>query len=335
MPTRIIEIQYLSKEDYPRWDEFVKSSPQGTFFCSISWLQILEEIYNRPFKIIVCKRNHIIVAGIPFFENKRLFWKMITPVFLFPADGPIFNFNPETKPQKIIAGQLKYLDKLLKQLKSEYNLIQFETHHGFNDLRPFTWNDFQVEPEHTYICKLENEQAIFNRFNQSLRKKIQKSKEQKYKIIESKELDAFVDLYFASYKRHGIIPPISSNKLELLLLKIIELPNVYLYFVKNEDKILAARIVLEDRETIYDLLAGSIDKSGLASSFLVAEIMKKYAEKFSYFDFMGADHPEIEKFKRAFGGELVHRFRVKNSPGIFLNMMLKIRQQNELSRREI
>ena len=335
MPTRIIEIQYLEKEDYPLWDEFVKSSPQGTFFCSISWLQILEEVYNRPLKIIVCKRNHFIVSGIPFFENRRLFWKMITPVFLLPCDGPIFYSNPDTKPQKIIADQIDYLERLLKHLKSDYDIIQLKTHYSFNDLRAFTWNDFQVEPEHTYICKLENEQAIFGRFNQSLRKKIQKSKEQNFEITASKDVKAFVDLYLSSYKRHGKIAPISSDELELLLQKIIELPNVRLYFVKNENKLLAGRIVVEDKDTIYDLLAGSVDESGLASSFLVAEIMKKYAEKFAYFDFMGADHPEIEKFKRAFGGEIVHRFKVKNMPGIFLNMMLKMRQKNELNRREI
>jgi GNAT acetyltransferase-like protein len=335
MPTRIIEIQYLDKEDYPLWDEFGKSSPQGTFFCSIPWLQILEEVYNRPLKIIVCKRNQEIVSGIPFFENKRLFWKMITPVFLLPCDGPIFYSNPDAKPQKIIADQIKFLERLLKHLKNEYDIIQLKSHHSFNDLRGFTWNGFQVEPEHTYICKLENEQIILSRFSQSLRKKIQKSKELSFEISESKDVNAFADLYLSSYKRHGQIPPILNDELDLLLRKIIELQNVHLYFVENENRLIAGRIVLEDKETIYDLLAGSVDESGLASSFLVAEIMKKYAEKFTYFDFMGADHPEIEKFKRAFGGELVHRFKVKNMPGMFLNMLLKIRQKSELIRREI
>ena len=204
MPTRIIEILYLEKEDFPLWDEFVKSSPQGTFFCSISWLQILEKVYNRHLKILVCKRNNAIIAGIPFFENKRLFWKMITPVFLLPCDGPLFYFSPDSKPQKIIADQINFLEGMLKHLKKDYDLIQLKTHRSINDLRAFTWNDFQIEPEHTYICKLENEQAIISRFNQSLRKKIQKSKDQNFEIISSKDVKVFTDLYFSSYKRHKI-----------------------------------------------------------------------------------------------------------------------------------
>jgi len=335
MPTRIIEIQYLDKKDFPLWDEFVKNSPQGTFFCTSPWLQILEEVYNRRLKILVCKRTEDIIAGIPFFENKKIFWKFITPVFLLPFNGPIFNSSQDTKPQKIIADQIEYAQNLLSHLEKEYRLIQLNTHQSLNDLRAFTWNDFQIEPEHTYICNLEKWQTLIEGFNQSLRKKIQKAKDKKYEFSQSDDIDIFSALYKSSYNRHGQMPPISTDNLNFLLQKIIALPNVNLCLIKKEETVLAGRIEIEDDETIYDLLAGNSDKTGLASPFLVAEIMKNYAGKFKYFDFMGADHPEIEKFKRAFGGELVNRFRVNNSPGIVLRLMLKFRQRREMNRRTI
>lgn len=335
MPSNLIETQYLSKNDYPLWDEFVKNSPQGSFFCSIVWLQILAEVNNRSFKILVCKRNNKIVAGLPFFENKKGFWKFITPVFLMPYEGPLFLTNQDSKLQKIIADQLEFLEYLIKWLLKEYSLIQLKTHYSQNDLRAFTWNDFQIEPEHTYVCKLDNELTVYNRFNQSLRKKIQKCNELKYKIIPSVDLDFFTEMYFSSYKRHGNKPPISLDKFKYLLQKIVELSNVQLYFIKRENQVLAGRIIMESGDTIFDLLAGNNDENGLASAFLVAEIMRLYAGKFKYFDFMGADHPEIEKFKRAFGGDLLHQFRVKNKLGIFLSLMLKVKEIIELSRRKI
>jgi len=86
-----IEIKYLEEIEFPLWDEFVKDSLQGTFFNTITWLQILGSVYNRPLKILVCKRNQKIVSGITFFENKKLFWRLITPVFLLPFNGPLFN----------------------------------------------------------------------------------------------------------------------------------------------------------------------------------------------------------------------------------------------------
>jgi len=335
MPTRTTDIQYLDKNDFPLWNEFVKNSPQGTFFCTSAWLQILEEVYNRPLKIIVCKRNQEIVAGIPFFENKKLFWKLITPVFLLPFNGPIFKSSQDTKPQKVIADQIEYVKDLLTHLEEEYKLIQLNTHHSFHDLRAFKWKKYQTEPEHTYICNLENWQNLVDGFNQSLRKKIQKSKDHGFKFSQSDDVDLFSDLYKSSYNRHGHKPPISNEHLMLLLRKIILLPNVKLYIIKEKETVLTGRMVVEDKKTIYDLLAGNNDKTGMASPFLVAEIMKNYTSKFKYFDFMGADHPEIEKFKRAFGGELVNRFRINNSPGLILNLMLKLRQKREIRRRTI
>jgi hypothetical protein len=243
--------------------------------------------------------------------------------------------SPDAKPQKVIADQIEFLQQMLSRLKKDYDLIQLKTHYSLKDLRAFIWNDFQLIPEHTYICKIENEQTILNGFNQSLRKKIQKAKDQNLLVYESNDLNTFSDLYFLSYKRHRKIPPVSKEYFEHLIQNIIKIKNVNMYFVKKEEKILAARIILKDHTTIFDLLAGSSDESGLASSFLVAEIMTMHAGEFSNFDFMGADHPDIEKFKRAFGGELIHRFKVQNTPGIILNLLLKIRQNKELNRRKI
>ena len=334
MPVNNVEIKYLDENEFPLWDEFTKSSPQGTFFNSSVWLKILESVYNRPLKILVYKKKQEIVCGINFFENKKLFWRLITPVFLLPFNGPLFNFISDQKPQKSISDKLDYIQQLLKKLKSDYNFIQLNIHQTLSDLRAFTWNDFIMEPEHTYLCKLENENELIAGFNQSLRKKIQKGKEQNFQISESHNPHKFFELYHSSYKRHGLNPPITETTTKSLVQKILGLTNVHLFFLKKAEKILAGRIVIEDGKTIYDLLAGSIDETGIASSFLVAEIMKKYAGKFTFFDFMGADHPEIEKFKRAFGGELINRFKVQNRPGYVLNALIKIRQRNELKRRK-
>ena len=335
MLAKNLEIIYLDVNEFPLWNEFVKDSPQGTFFNTTTWLQKLEFVYNRPLKILVCKRNQEFVSGITFFENKKLFWRLITPVFLLPFNGPLFSKSNDTKPQKLIADQLEYVQLLLEHLKSDYDFVQLNTYHTFDDLRAFTWNDFNVEPEHTYLCKLENEKELFANYNQSLRKKIQKSKEQNLFISESKDIDTFIELYYSSYLRHELNPPVSKTIIKTLIQKILELPNTRLFFVKKEEKCLAGRIILKDENTIFDLLAGNNDESGLASSFLVAEIMKRYAGKFSCFDFLGADHPEIEKFKRAFGGEIVHRFKSQYHANTILKLLLNMRRRGEKKRRKI
>ncbi len=321
-----IDISYLISDDYPLWDEFVKSSPQGTFFNTIKWVDLLSSIYQKPFRILACRKQSEIQAGIVFFENRRFIWKMITPVFLFPFNGPLFGEVTDVKYQKSIAGQLKYSHLLIEQLQKDYNFIMLDTYYNINDMRSFQWESFNVEPVYSYMCKLENEEHLNAGFNQTLRKKIRKSIEHDARMIESNDLDLFISFYETSYTRHNQQPPVKLSVIKIVLEKIIQLENVHLYFAEFDGKLVAGRIILEDDQTIYDLLAGNIDESGLASSFLVAEIMKKYLTNSSYFDFLGAGHPEIEKFKRGFGGDLMYGFRAVSHASFPLSLMIKLRR---------
>ncbi len=326
MSDKAFKIEYLKKTDYPLWDEFVESSPQGTFFNSVKWLQILSSVYNRTLRILVCKNKTEIRAGIIFFENKRFTWKLITPVFLLPFNGPLFADNQNIKYQKSIADNLHLSQLIIDKLHQDYNYIVLDTHYSTNDVRSFLWQNFSTKPIYSYLCNIDKN--IESNFNQSLRKKIRKCSEHQVQIFESEKTELFLSFYENSYSRHKLKPPIQLPELKLLVENILTLDNSRLYLVGLDGEPVAGRIILEHKQIIYDLLAGSIDQSGLASSFLVAEIMKKYASDFFYFDFLGADHPEIEQFKRGFGGKLVHRFRITSPASFPLSFLLKLRESN-------
>ena len=107
---------------------------------------------------------------------------------------------------------------------------------------------------------------------------------------------------------------------------VITLPNVKLFYVAAQGKIKSARLIVEDNQTIYDLLAGSDDDRGLASVYLVNHLLTTYCQSHQNFDFMGADHPEIEQFKRGFGGELRQGFRISGSVGFPLSLLVKLNE---------
>jgi len=329
------DLEYFSESEYSNWDEFVKTSPQGSFFNTTKWLEILSFVNHRPFTILASKTKDKISGGIVFLENKKWFWNMVTPVYLLPFNGPIFENSGEAKYQKTIADHLKISRELINRLKKDYDYIALKTHYSQNDMRSLQWSNFKVEPTYSYLIELKSGENIAANFNQSLRKKLRKSELQNIRFIENYELDSFVSLYKYSYHRHTMTPPLSENVIIKLISKIMQLENARMYFAEIEGKKTAARIVLEDGLTIYDLLAGSDDQSGLASSFLVAEIMKIYAEKYHYFDFLGADHPEVEQFKRGFGGKLVHGFYATSMPSFILSQLLKIRESSGKARRNL
>jgi hypothetical protein len=53
------------------------------------------------------------------------------------------------------------------------------------------------------------------------------------------------------------------------------------------------------------------------------------------FDFLGADHEQIEHFKRGFGGELLHGFKISSQPGFPLSWLLNLREQVHKRKRNL
>jgi hypothetical protein len=159
-------------------------------------------------------------------------------------------------------------------------------------------------------------------YSQSLRKKIRQAEKQGYRIIESENYSYLLEMIIGSYRRHNLKPLIKEKYLSVLLDMVKNLKQITVFDCVKGSQVFASRMILTDGDSIYDLLAGSNDPEGLASPFLVHQILYGMAGKFSSFDFLGADHPQVEQFKRGFGGELIQGFRITSRPKIPLNLLI-------------
>jgi lipid II:glycine glycyltransferase (peptidoglycan interpeptide bridge formation enzyme) len=319
-----LEIIEIQKSEFALWDEFVKNSPQGTFFHSTTWANIISESSGRKYKILFCIKKDQTVGGMLFFAHKKFLWRMITPIMLFPYNAPIFYQPAEEKPQRTIHHQLNISAKFENYLHQNYAYWIIDAPASNKDIRAYQWQGANVEPKYSYVVKLGNEKNLFDNFNQSVRRKLKQAEEQGIVVYESNEPETLIKLITKSYHRHGILPIFAENTFPLFLNKILELPQVKLFYSEINGKIIAARIVVVDEGTVFDLLAGSNDESGIGSAYLVSNVLEKFAASHQYFDFMGANNPQIEQFKRGFGGELVHGFRVTNKVKIPLTWLVQI-----------
>jgi lipid II:glycine glycyltransferase (peptidoglycan interpeptide bridge formation enzyme) len=321
-----LEILEIQNSDSALWDRFVKNSPQGTFFHSTSWANLISEYSGRKYKILLCTRNDQPVGGMLFFDHKKMFWRMITPIILFPYNAPIFYQPVGEKPQKIINYQLEISAKFQNYLNQNYSYWILNVPAFNKDMRAFQWQKANVEPIYNYVIKFDSAKNLIDGFNQSVRKKIRQGEKEKIIVYESSESDTLIRLIKKSYHRHGLLPAFSDNAFKIFLSKILELPQVKLFYSEINGKIIAARVIVLDEETVYDLLAGTDDERGIGATYLVSYILKKYSSDHLYFDFMGANHPQIEQFKRGFGGELIHGFRVTNRVKIPLSWLIQFHQ---------
>jgi len=330
-----LKIIDVTKSDDALWDTFVSRSPQGTFFQNSAWINLIEPLYNIRSKRLFCLRNDQPVGGLQYYETRKLFWKVITPTPLVPFSAPLLYAANDEKLQKRVSNYLNISSAFAKYLNNNLDFWILDAPHTFSDARSFIWKGALVEPRYTYVVNLDDEKGISANFNQSTRKKLKLAEKENIIMIESEDPSELITLFSKSYHRHNRTPLIDEKILVKLLRALIILPNVKLYYVSIRNHIKSARLVVIDGQTVYDLLAGSDDDTGIASVYLISQLLLKYCQSNQYFDFMGADHPDIEQFKRGFGGELKQGFRISGKAKFPLSMLIKLNEYRLNKKRDI
>jgi len=262
-------------------------------------------------------------------------YRIITPQAFYPYNGPVLEVVHDSKYQKTIAHHLKILNYISEYLNNEYDYWILDTSHQLMDVRPFQWNGCQVRPSYNYQINLANWDSCIENFSQVVRKKVRIAEKHNVKIETSSEIQKFIAMYKNSYKRHNKSPLVDGTFLEKFLKMALKHQNVKLYYLREKENTLAGRVIMQDKYVVYDLLAGSEDTEGFASTYLVYHILKEYSGTTQIFDFLGADHPSIEEFKRSFGGELVNGYRIINPPRFPLSWMVKLQTRRLERNRKI
>ena len=332
MPENVLK---LAESEYPLWNEFVRLSPQGSFFCTTEWANIISFTFNRPFEIIASVQNDQIESGCLVFRQSKMAFQLITPQAFCPYNGPILATVTEAKYQKTIARNLRLITAITEFLNSNYDLWILNTSPQFDDTRAFQWQGCRADPSYTYRLDLTDWQICEENFSQTVRKKVRQAGEQNIKIVQTGDRQRFIEMYSRSYKRHGSSPLVNEKQLDKFLNMALKLPGLKLYYARQDDNPVAGRIILDDDHYIFDLLAGSNDPSGLGSTFLVYSILEEYAGSNRMFDFLGADHPMIEEFKRGFGGKLAASYRVSGPVKFPLSWLHSLRTKQLLRSRTL
>jgi hypothetical protein len=328
-----LSIIKIERSDSALWNQFVEDSPQGTFFHTTIWTDILSQVFSRSYEIVMCMKKDQPVGGMIHFKHRKLIWNVITPTAFFPYCAPIFYQPTDEKPQKTIHNLLAINAEFDNYLKKNYDYWILDVPATSKDVRSYLWAGAVVEPHYSYVVPLRDKEKLYANYNQSVRKKLKQAEEHNVTIEESTDGQAIRDLVSKSYHRHGMKPLVSEEQLEAFLIQVLQLEQAKLFYLKEDNKIIAGRLIIIDNISGYDLLAGSDDSIGYGSTYLMTSIFDKYTGKINQFDFLGADHPQIERFKRGFGGELTHGFRITNKIKFPLSWIINLyRYQKERDR---
>jgi Acetyltransferase (GNAT) domain len=283
---------------------------------------------------IVLDNNGNIIGAMPYTYKKRKL--NITTIEMPPLTSylPVWIKRKESeKLVSIYSHEHTILSALIKNLPRVAFFNQYYAP-SLQNAMPFQWAGFEDSTIYSYILDLTDRAIVMENFKRETRNHIRKA--EKVLVVDSiNDASLFYDILLKTYKRHGLT--ISYTK-EFF----VELDNVLnlkhqrkIYFARNiEDEASgnkcyhSAFYVVWDNAKMYSIASGGeIEQMRLSSArslFFWHAIQDAFDMQLEQFDFCNVSLPQIEQFKRSFGGVRQSYFKMSKFISPFFSGVYKV-----------
>jgi CelD/BcsL family acetyltransferase involved in cellulose biosynthesis len=325
MSTHAIEI--LKVEDYPLWDSFVESSPEGTVFQTSGWIETISTQLNLQPNIITVNDGSEIIGGVVLYYKKKLRIPIGARPPLTSYNGILHAPGHDRKPQKQQTDEAEVTGLLLNEIQKKVRFAQLSLSPAIVDVRPFQWRGWKTEVQFTYRNSLEDLPKAWENLSQSVRRKINRAKEKNLTISESGDIETLLTLQEQSYARSALSPIMDREQFSTLCTALLSKGYIRIYSIMDATGIVhSTRAIVIVGHTAFDWIAGSNTKTMEENTTHL--LMWKIFEQLSVagvvrFDFLGANTPSIVEFKRSFGGILVNYYDVRWTASPVINFLVE------------
>jgi len=103
----------------------------------------------------------------------------------------------DRRTKRFLEGSLEWIEEAISPVYSKFVAAEFD------DVRPFTWAGYNVEPGYTYVVDLEDdEETLLKRFSSDARNNVRNADEDAYIIEEgdNDDVERIVDQVAKRYK---------------------------------------------------------------------------------------------------------------------------------------
>ncbi|WP_231183648.1 GNAT family N-acetyltransferase [Haladaptatus sp. DYF46] len=306
-----IDVTEADDSTLERWNSFVDRSDETTPFHRREALTHLAETANAELRLLVGYKGQEPVGIFPLFETTKGPFRMVySPpphlevYYLGPA---LLNFS-KLKQRKAERRHRSFIDGCLSWIDDEIDphYVDVRTVDGYTDLRPFSWNGFDVSPSYTYILDLTEEDLLMG-FSRDARSNV-RNRDDDCTIREAgvEGIEAIIgqiqDRHAAQGKEYRIDSAFVTELYE-------RLPEgcVRPYVCERDGEILGGMVTLEGGDTIYRWQGGAKhDLDVPINDLLDWHIIRDARDRgLSRYDLVGANLPRLCRYKSKFGPEPV------------------------------
>jgi len=325
-------IEIMGQTDAKRWNSIIDSSLNGTLYHRWEWLKVIEKNSNSKLYPLVFfdAEDNRPFGAIPIFYMKKLGMKMI----FSPPPGSSVTLGPViiNKGYKQHKFELSYLDfqndieDFFRKFRADY--INIITSPGLQDIRPFSWANYEVSPLYTYKIGLkQGENSVWSNLSQSLKTNIKKAPQRGISVIESPDLKAVEYVHNLLVQRYAQQNRGVAMKLDYLkdLFNTFGKDNLKVYLANYDSKVIGGQLCVIYKDTTVSWCGGNrAESNNLESNELLMwhTIQKAITNGSNWFEIEGANTRHLCDAKSRYCPELSIYFKLKKA-NIFGNLAEK------------
>ena len=311
--------QLLAESESEVWDRFVSETENATLFHTHWWHQawgLSPRIYVRK------DQDAKIEAGLLLHVRKFFGVKAVLRPPLTPRNGPIFcaarSGNRSSRYVHFKKEMLSAIESLPRLGFYDFILRPCDT-----DVMPFLWNGYDTQVTYTYVIPKEEctwQRNMSSTQKRNLRKARKELRTEGCAIETNPPFDDVKFLLLETARLKGYSMEGYSDQMSLWWEVVQKRGAGRLYLVRDtQGNAVCATVLVWDSHTAYYLGGGirAVGRQKTHLNYLLFERMIHDAHDMGRdFDFEGSILPGVERFFRAWGGQLRPAYRVVKTSSI-------------------
>lgn len=296
--------------DADTWNALVDRSTQTNPLHRYEALTVLEKHAGGRLHPLVGYNGEEPIGLFPVFETHRGPFTTVSspPPFVDTLQlGPALLGLTGMKRRRVERVTREFVDEALAWVGDyvEPDQLHIRTDPRFDDVRPFSWADYEVRPYYTYIVDVtQDDETLLSEFSRDARRNVRDGDEQAYEISvgDRGDLEAIVDQVVARHEEQD--DPLRIPKGVFLDLYDV-LPEGVMrpYVCRLDGEYTSGMITLEHGDVIYRWKGGAKTDVDLASSDVLDWYIMRDARSrgLHFYDLVGANMPRLCEYKAKFG----------------------------------
>ncbi|TYL37541.1 GNAT family N-acetyltransferase [Natronococcus pandeyae] len=316
-----VEITVLDPvDDADEWNRYVERSEGSNPFNRAEALRLQADDTETTLHLLTGFKGQEAVGIFPVFEYVK---GPITGAFS-PAPrswscyvgpsvlnvGKLKQRKADRRIQRFVEGCLEWIDTELSPQYARFFAAEFD------DIRPFVWNEYDVEPSCTYVVDLEgSEDELLKRFSSDARNNVRNADEDAYVIEEgdNDDVERIVEQVANRYENQG-----RSFQLNPDFARAVheQLPDgaIRPYVCRVDGEFVGGILVVESRTTRYRWQGGVKPDTEIdlpINDLLDWHVMRDgLRDGLDHYDLVGAGVPSINRYKAKFNPRLETNYTI-------------------------